>query len=906
MKDNSQKTRHIERFSAKSLVRAILSIMIFGILLQGVQAIAISSCTKISSGGMYELTTDISNSTGNCIDINASNVEIDGQGNSVSSYSGVAIFSEHDNDFIRLVNVTLRNFIIKDSSNGAKEGGGFNTNNCPEVSMFNITVFNISSVGLFPCKSNWADQVTFRDITIFDSNIGFRSGGPLFVTGSIMNIININIYNTTSAMELNRHDVNLINSTLNGTFKSLSYDNLGLGDGLIQNNIFISPDTLTFDDVDLYIDSNSFLIGDNYSISLRGANNPTVNINNTNIWSSLNNNEILIFTDLGINFNNISDLDVNFSTTSSEISRFWFFDLRTILLNNNDNPISNANVSIFNSTGFLVNNQLTNSSGSISRLLLLGDIFNSTGTTFTSDPHVVNITKIGYFDNSTTYDINSSRQIFAVVSLSGFTEDSQSFNVNVSETEQQTFSINISYDSRYDFISADLLYNGTRRTGTLTGSGDNVTFNVIFDLPLVQTSVESEIRNLTWEVSLIEGTTTTRFNSTTQSQNVSRTHLEICDATFTVQALNFTAYDEVDSSRINPFYFAGDFDFWLGTGTVKRDNVFFNTSADEINLCISPVDRNFTIDATIEYNDFQNGTTFNTRNYFFQGDLINNQSQDIFLFLLNVDDSTSFILKVQDTNLLPVADALIIIQRFDPGTGNFTTVSIAKTDDNGLTVGFFKTETVDYRFIIRKNGVVLLTTGSQKVVPETAPFTLTFTVGADEGAPWIRFEDLPNVTTTLTFDPDTGNVTFTYVDVSGQFTLGRLVLTRQNLSGFSTEVCNVNSTSSSSTLICGTSNITGTYIASAFITRDSDIFLVEQIVFNVETFATIVGLLGVFLAWFIILVSAFAFKFNEIAGIVLMNITVIMVNIIGLVNFGYLYIFGMMGVSILIIVLLER
>ena len=239
-------------------------------------------------------------------------------------------------------------------------------------------------------------------------------------------------------------------------------------------------------------------------------------------------------------------------------------------------------------------------------------------------------------------------------------------------------------------------------------------------------------------------------------------------------------------------------------------------------------------------------------------------------------------------------------------TGNFTIVQIAKTDDNGQTVGFFKTETVDYRFIIIKDGVTLLTTGAGKVVPETAPFTLTFTVGIDEGSPWTRFEDLPSLTKSLTFDKPSAIVSFEYSDTSERFTSSRLLVQSQNLSGISVTICDVTSTQSTAILTCDTGNVTGTYTASAFITRGSNIFLVEQITFKVESFSGVVGLLGVFLAWFVILISAFAFKFNEIAGIVLMNFTVIMVDLIGLVNFGGLFIFGMMGVSIMIIVLLKK
>lgn len=562
--------------------------------------------------------------------------------------------------------------------------------------------------------------------------------------------------------------------------------------------------------------------------------------------------------------------------------------------------LSNATLYIWNSTDDLLGTQDQTISGI--------DITNETifiNETLDFGDFSWNVLGCGSNDTgSTICSFASSNFSFSVL---GFEVDTEIFSAEALETDSEIFELNITVLEGILSVSSNLNYNTTLFTPVITNTTNtSYTLTATIDIPLVLGTGEEQNKSFFWEVTTFDGATSFQSNTTTEFQNVSRIHFQECDGTFTVQTLNFTAYDEQTSARIDPFYMAAEFDFWLGAGEVTRPLAFSNTSTSELSLCISPPHRDFFIDDTIEYNDVINSTTYNTRNFYFQNAIINNQSQDIFLFLLNVDDSTSFILKVQDTNLLPIVDSLITTQRLDVGTGNFTTVQISRTDDNGLTVGFFKTETVDYRFIITRNNITLLTTGSQKVVPETAPFTLTFTVGADEGAPWIRFEDLANLTKSLIFDTGSSIVSFTYEDISGQFISSRLLVISQNLSGVSPIICDVNSTLSSAILVCDTGNVSATYTASAFITRDSEVFLVEQIIFSIVTFALVAGLLGVFLAWFIILISGFAFKFNEIAGIVLMNITVIMVNIIGLVNFGFLFIFGMLGVSIIIIVLLNR
>ena len=135
-----------------------------------------------------------------------------------------------------------------------------------------------------------------------------------------------------------------------------------------------------------------------------------------------------------------------------------------------------------------------------------------------------------------------------------------------------------------------------------------------------------------------------------------------------------------------------------------------------------------------------------------------------------------------------------------------------------------------------------------------------------------------------------------------------MIVERQNLSFVTnTVLCNLNSSQASATLVCNiTNNGTGFYLSQGFIKRGSIETLISQINFIIETFLEVVGMLGVLLAWFLILISSFAFKFNEIAGIFMINFAVIFVNIIGLVSFGMLAISALVAVSIIIVVVMEK
>lgn len=577
-----------------------------------------------------------------------------------------------------------------------------------------------------------------------------------------------------------------------------------------------------------------------------------------------------------------------------------------------NSPIDNLNTT--NST-IIFNGSVVDVSGDdiVNVSLILDGVVNETNSSGINNSDYF-FTKILSFDtHNWTYESCNNQSLCTTEAVrdfevTTFIENNITFNSTPRETSLQEFEINITTVPSILSVSATLNYNGTEFVSQTSCDGIECSITNIIDIPLVSEG-QFENKSFFWEIDAFDGTSSVSTNTTANEQNVSRINLELCDGVFTTQALNFTAFDEQNITRIDPFLFDANFDQWIGNGTVKRQSNFTNSSIDEVTLCISPTDEEYFIDATIEYDEAENTTSIYTlRNYFFQNDTINSTSQDIFLFLLEESSSTSFILKVQDDSLLPVEGVLIEINRFYPGTNEFRIVQIAKTDDLGKSVGFFETEIVDYKFFITRNNSILLETGLQKVIPETSPFTLTFNIGEPLGEPWKTQDIITDLDSNITFNRSSLVVTYVYIDTSNELDLGRLFVIRQSLTNSSADVtiCNENSTLSAATLTCNVTTTEGFYIGSGFITRFNIEELDLQITFNIESLSSIVGLLGLFYGWFLILIASFMFRFNVVAGIWSITTTVFLINLMGLISFGSVFVTATIATAIILTWIMER
>ena len=160
---------------------------------------------------------------------------------------------------------------------------------------------------------------------------------------------------------------------------------------------------------------------------------------------------------------------------------------------------------------------------------------------------------------------------------------------------------------------------------------------------------------------------------------------------------------------------------------------------------------------------------------------------------------------------------------------------------------------------------------------------------------------------TLAFNKSNSLVTYSYIDSSADFGFSRLIVQKLIGNGSDRIICNFTSVESSAIITCNlTGNQTGLYSARAFISRSGVETLVEQKPFQIEDFSSTLGDYGIFLGWFIILIASFAFTFNEIAGIFMVNVAAFAVNFFGFIAFGPVFLTAMAVISIIIAVVLER
>lgn len=508
---------------------------------------------------------------------------------------------------------------------------------------------------------------------------------------------------------------------------------------------------------------------------------------------------------------------------------------------------------------------------------------------------------VAYYGNA-TYKNTTSALTNNTFQWRPFEIVSQNYTSAAYETQNKNFSTVITTLPSILTVISKLNYNGTLYSASTSCVSGTCNINSVIDIPLV-TSGEYQNKSFYWQINVYDGSSTYSFDTTEQliQQNVSRIHLEECNSTYTIPTVNFTSYIEKNLTKVNPFRIAGTFDYWLGSGDVMRSSSFNKGSTENLTLCISPSDSTYYSNAQIEYGAVDN-ETYVMRNYWFQNESLTSSKQEISLFQIEPADSTTFIIKVQDQKLSPVEDALVYIQRYYPSDGQYRTVQIAKTDNNGETVGFYQTETVDYKHIIIKDGEVLLNTTAQKVVGKSTPYTLTFTTGGALGYPWTSFEKGENIQSNLTFNKTSKIITFSYIDLLGFATSGRLYVFEQSNSNSSQRtICNVSTSQSSATLTCDISSESGIFYAYGYI--DGEVIDVDSFVNT--TARDVMGLDGLFMGFMIILVAGFAFIWNPTAGIIGINAAMIFTNLMGFITVSPIFIFGGIAVSIIAIILLK-
>jgi len=579
----------------------------------------------------------------------------------------------------------------------------------------------------------------------------------------------------------------------------IAYDNSNVRYNATNGTLNFLVDTIqpTIDFISPTENNNSYLnrnyILTNVSSTDVNLNNITTYLYNTSLWSSQINFTSPAFN----NFTGLADGVYYFNATAKDnASNSNSTETRTVTIDTTTPQIqfvspTPSNNSIVLETYFLINVSVTETNPSN----ITYTLFNSTSlvnsTTYTMATALsnttINFTGLAYdnyFYNVTITDLATNTNSTETRKLRVFPLNisSETYNASAYETNYEFFGTNIATIPEVIFVTATLNYDAVGYLVNTTCSGGTCLVNRSIDIPLV-TSGENQNKTFNWSFIVYTAAGGTTINSDSHDQNVTRIRLERYNATYPNQTLNFTIWDEVSRASLGEMLMQAEFETWLGTGSVKRVSNFSVTNVTDVNFSITPANETHYVDAFIQYDEANPVTAlssglYNKRDYHLENATLTNTSQDIRLFLLNTSLSTSFIQKVITDTQQIIEGALVMSQRYYPDTNSYETVQIYKTDDNGQTVGFFQTEIPDYRTIVVKDGEILLTTNNGKVFPQTAPYTLTFTIGSTAESIWEQFEGITSLYSNLTFNKTSGMVSYQWIDTTGGLSVASKDLVR--------------------------------------------------------------------------------------------------------------------------------
>lgn len=266
---------------------------------------------------------------------------------------------------------------------------------------------------------------------------------------------------------------------------------------------------------------------------------------------------------------------------------------------------------------------------------------------------------------------------------------SQIYSTNTYETSHEFFSTQIQLLSGSSLAVSQLVYNNTNYTITnVSQSGSTVTLSKFIDIPTNDNAFANQSNSFFWRFIFTDNSSTVQ-QSTPTTQSVGYINFQICNNTFNTQTLNFTLFDEINQTIILvnstvTSSMESNWRYWIGGGDTAKNYSFqllgspVNNSYQFCFLPYNPSSYNFKIDSDLLYSV----EGYRENQYHLRNATLTNVISSIYLYLINQDDATKFFLEFRRANIL-IADATVTVQKFFTGLGQYITVSILHTDDDG-------------------------------------------------------------------------------------------------------------------------------------------------------------------------------------------------------------------------------
>ena len=417
------------------------------------------------------------------------------------------------------------------------------------------------------------------------------------------------------------------------------------------------------------------------------------------------------------------------------------------------------------------------------------------------------------------------------------------------EGESVVISKNISYNEiRYKDINSRLNTSWPPFTYTPVKNGyDNYTeFIVTLDLPSVTTDTEHYFK---WDTNLTYLNDSTFVNS---SYNGSITvenifSIENCTGNSTdAVAANFSFRQENTLQEFN--FLENDSGVSLDvTFIIYKDDISINTTTSYslknqtyFTLCI-PEGKEYLSLAQIDYIK----DSFDKRQYYFVNQTLNNQTDNISLYLLEISLGSGITINVEDKQGNPIENAYIYVYKYDSGTDELFLISMGLTNADGQEYLFLRKFDTFYKFEVRKDGVLQYADTIQRKISDDSIILRT-------GA--ISLKDLLDNFDTISFSlyNTTDTIVLEYSD-SGTLASQYCLTVYKSNSSDDAYVCEICLTAKTGVITCDTTGDDGLYIANAWATINPDFPFATLIVDKIKELITGFGKTGLFGSFLIIL-----------------------------------------------------
>jgi len=437
------------------------------------------------------------------------------------------------------------------------------------------------------------------------------------------------------------------------------------------------------------------------------------------------------------------------------------------------------------------------------------------------DYNTTNITS-GGAENQTTFTVesysNSNLTVYANDSANNegnafidweykLWEVADSYSANTTEGSTESYYLNVTLKSGLQPSLVNLIYNGSTFNSTYPATitniaGSNYTFSRTIEIPSV---IATTNNSLFWEITLDDAT---KINTSSQLQSVIGLGIDNC-TTHTNKLYNFTLVDEITQATFNAATYnaSGKMNiqiYTLDRGTTVENLTFTQDNSNSYQVCLSTnLDGNaaFSLDLQLQYDADGYAQEF----YHIQNATITSDSLGTNITVYDLPDTKTqeFVITYKADTFLPVADALIQIQRKYVDEGLFKTVEIPKTDVDGSTIAHLQLADAIYTFIIVKNGKVLGTFDNvlavcQDIVLGNCDINLNSVSSTTTTEDFTSYDDL---TLTLSYNETSRTLQSIFTVPSGTAKTMKLNATLYDNLG-NTEICSDTLTSSSGTLSC--------------------------------------------------------------------------------------------------------